>query len=333
MKRINTPRAANTYQGAAGGTGHWQDTDPLGGTQFDAQWCEAIQEAICETIEGLGVALAAPPDETGQLWGALEPRLVLSAKLDTDVVTNTYTRAVVGSTSSRASGANSFVGGSVLAVASGARSAVIGNGDGVASGINTGIAGGEGQIVNGDDSFAGGGQNNVVTGARSAMLAGKNARCVDDETIAWGDSDADPGAGTTNSGLTGKITATTGNVHFGGNLAVGGVVDTGVNVEFKIRGTDGGITIIKGSDRPYDSVSPSSIADAGTEAVFEVSNMSVQAASIILWSVANGANTGGIPVMGRAEPGAGTVTFIIYNAGTNAFNGTLVISYMVINPA
>ena len=78
MKRIDTGRAANAYGGPAGGTGHFQDTDPTGGTQFDAEWCEAVQEALAETIEGLGGVLAG--DETGQLWGLLGPRLTTAGQ-------------------------------------------------------------------------------------------------------------------------------------------------------------------------------------------------------------------------------------------------------------
>jgi hypothetical protein len=74
MKRIDTPRSASAYQGAAGsGTGHFQDTDVAGGTQFDAEWCEAIQESIAGTIEGLGGTLDGT--ESGQLAGILVPML------------------------------------------------------------------------------------------------------------------------------------------------------------------------------------------------------------------------------------------------------------------
>lgn len=63
-----------------------------------------------------------------------------------------------------------------------------------------------------------------------------------------------------------------------------------------------------------------------------LTNSTIAAADIILASVANGTNTQGRPVVGRVTAEAGSATIEIANLhASEALNGTLVISYAVIN--
>lgn len=126
-KRIDTAFAANTYQGAPGGSGHFQDTTPPTFTRFDAQWCEGIQENVYSIMEGLGGTLDGT--ESDQTWALLGPRVLgqFSHATDTNVVTTDSTRVVVASTNSRDQGDDSMVAACEGCTNSGARAALIGS--------------------------------------------------------------------------------------------------------------------------------------------------------------------------------------------------------------
>lgn len=341
MKRIDTPRAANVYQGAAGGSGHLQDTDVTGATQFDAEWCEGVQENICGIIEGLGGVLAG--DHTDQAWALLEPKLWLTGALDTGWVSNTHLRGVAASTTSRASGACSAVVASLNSTATGARSFVGGSGGGDATGDNTGILGGEGQLVDGDDSAAVAGANTVVTGDRAAIIGGKNCRIVEDDTVAFGDSGAPPGAGPTNNGITAKIQTVAGDI-VGTNLVAGDPNLVGVGgAQFTVRGSDGGITVVAGlvgSNLPYEIHDTGPVAiPAGAKMTVICLNSSAAAASIPLWSVKARNLTNPPPavandiIMGTATTNPGVnASFTIWNNSAGALACDIVISFVLINP-
>jgi hypothetical protein len=66
-----------------------------------------------------------------------------------------------------------------------------------------------------------------------------------------------------------------------------------------------------------------------------LTNSQIAAGDIVLVSVANGTNTQGTPIFSRATPAAGSVVIVIANRhGTSqALNGTLVISFMVVKAA
>lgn len=62
-----------------------------------------------------------------------------------------------------------------------------------------------------------------------------------------------------------------------------------------------------------------------------VTNTTVAAADIVLATLANGSNTQGVAVLGRVTPAAGSFTVSIENQhASQAFNGTFVISFLVI---
>lgn len=63
-----------------------------------------------------------------------------------------------------------------------------------------------------------------------------------------------------------------------------------------------------------------------------MTNTDIAAGDVVLASVALGDATTGVPVMGTVKPADGSATFIVHNkdTGSAAFNGTIVISYLVI---
>lgn len=62
-----------------------------------------------------------------------------------------------------------------------------------------------------------------------------------------------------------------------------------------------------------------------------ITNAKVSAADLVFASVANGTNTQGSPRIGRVQPGAGSLVVQVVNAHATAeaFNGTIVVSFMV----
>ena len=82
MRRILSDKATGTYQGAAyDGTGHFQDTDPLGGTQVTAQWLEDVQEEICNAIEAIGGVVGSGNDQLGTQLAALDAKIIKTPSL------------------------------------------------------------------------------------------------------------------------------------------------------------------------------------------------------------------------------------------------------------
>lgn len=64
-----------------------------------------------------------------------------------------------------------------------------------------------------------------------------------------------------------------------------------------------------------------------------LTNDKITADSLVFVSVADGTNTQGTPMVGQVNPGDGTVTIEVINkhATAEALNGTLEISFMVVN--
>jgi hypothetical protein len=63
-----------------------------------------------------------------------------------------------------------------------------------------------------------------------------------------------------------------------------------------------------------------------------LTNTKIAAADIVLASVANGTNTQGTPMVGAVTAAAGSVVILIINkhATAQAFNGTIVVSFVVV---
>lgn len=73
---------------------------------------------------------------------------------------------------------------------------------------------------------------------------------------------------------------------------------------------------------------------AGAAYTLTLTNNKIAATDLVFASVANGTNSAGIPVVGTVTPGSGSVVIKVENQhGTNAFNGTLKIAFLVIKSA
>ena len=165
MKRVDTATSVAAFGGYAAGPNpdqHFTDggAAPGDGTIPSAQWFEMVQEELAKAILDYdGVALSATDDTQLRTFLALRIKAIRGAVADTGVLTNTHLRAVIASTISRATGAESACIASDGALASGADSAVIASGAAQAAGAESMVA-------------AGGG---TASGARSAILASSGA--------------------------------------------------------------------------------------------------------------------------------------------------------------
>lgn len=65
-----------------------------------------------------------------------------------------------------------------------------------------------------------------------------------------------------------------------------------------------------------------------------LTNSKIKATSFVFVTVGNGSNTQGTPMLGIATPAAGSVVITVINkhASAQAFNGTLKIKVLVVNP-
>lgn len=73
---------------------------------------------------------------------------------------------------------------------------------------------------------------------------------------------------------------------------------------------------------------------AGAAYTLTLTNTLIAATSIVLASFQNGTNTQGTLVLGLVTPGAGSATIVVRNThATEALNGTIKISFLVLNPA
>ena len=120
----------------------------------------------------------------------------------------------------------------------------------------------------------------------------------------------------------------TGNTTIGSNLSVAtgktlSLLDTGT-----ATATAGAATLSKSTGKV---TSESITTAAGAAYTLTLTNTQIAAADIVMTNVANGTNSQGIPVIGLVTPGAGSCTIVVRNLhASQAFNGTVVISFMVV---
>jgi hypothetical protein len=115
----------------------------------------------------------------------------------------------------------------------------------------------------------------------------------------------------------------TGNLRVDGSMSASFANGTAAAGAVTVTGTDGKIT-----------TETLTTAQNGVYTL-TMTNTAIAAADIVLASVANGTNTQGSPVVTRVQPGAGSAVILVANlhASAQAFNGTLVISYLVMKAA
>lgn len=138
------------------------------------------------------------------------------------------------------------------------------------------------------------------------------------------------------------------NGNFTGDLAVGGALTLAGALA-----ANGDITLADGKQVNLDGGTASATAGAATlskqcgvitsEALttaaagaytLTLTNTLVAATSIVLVTFANGTNTQGTLELSRVTPGSGSVVILIRNShASEALNGTIKISFLVINPA
>ena len=117
------------------------------------------------------------------------------------------------------------------------------------------------------------------------------------------------------------------------------VFNRDVTVNGKIRQNVGTAVAASGAatlNRPAGKITSEALTTA-QNAIYTLTltNDQIAADSLVFVSVADGTNTQGTPMVGQVNPGAGSVAIEIINkhASAEALNGTLEISYFVVNPA
>lgn len=120
---------------------------------------------------------------------------------------------------------------------------------------------------------------------------------------------------------------------------MGKVFNRDVTVNGKIRQDLGAAAATSGAatlNKPSGKITSEALTTA-QNAIYTltITNDQIVAGSIVMVSVANGTNTQGTPMVGRVTPAAGSVAIQVINkhATSEALNGTLVVSFLVINPA
>lgn len=73
---------------------------------------------------------------------------------------------------------------------------------------------------------------------------------------------------------------------------------------------------------------------AGAVYTLTLTNSHIDSDSVVLPSVANGTSDEGSPAIGRVQVAAGSAIIVVHNLhATEALNGTIKVSFVVINPA
>ena len=119
------------------------------------------------------------------------------------------------------------------------------------------------------------------------------------------------------------------NMRITGNLTVDGAVGSTVETA---TATTGAATLAATSGK----ITTEALTTAQNGVyTLTLTNSEIAAGDIVLASVANGTNTQGSPVVTRIQPAAGSVTILVANlhASSQALNGTLVISFVVVKAA
>lgn len=128
--------------------------------------------------------------------------------------------------------------------------------------------------------------------------------------------------------FSGPITSTGG---FVGAISGGAVTATSLTLDTGTKtatATAGAATLSKMSGKITSEALTTAALAAYT---LTLTNTNIAAADLVFASVANGTNSQGIPLVGRITPGAGSCTILVENQhATLAFNGTIVISFMVV---
>lgn len=303
--------------------GHFQAVLPGQGTIVSRAWAETVQEELAQLVENAGVALSKATD-TQLVTVAGGAAAIKSHAADTGAVTNLHLRAVIASSTSQASGADSACVASVSCIASGTKAAAVGSsGCTVSAGIgaalgcedcliastNTGalacvdvdVEGAQGSAISSFDSFVG---NN------NCLMASRNTECVDAYCVVGGYSAVAIVKTGANQNVAWKLDSTTGEVTATGGLRI----TDGTNEAAETYLWTG-----------YAAILPANFGGC------VIANTSVAAGSIVIWSfVTTEANL----LQGRCTINGGVgITLYVYNVGGVNATNDIIFHYTVINPA
>lgn len=128
------------------------------------------------------------------------------------------------------------------------------------------------------------------------------------------------------AGFEGAVTgAVTGDVTADNATVTNLTIDTGTKTA---TATAGAATLSKTSGKVTSEALTTAAAAAYT---LTITNTTIAATDLVFASVANGTNSAGVPVISRVTPGSGSVVIVVQNEHASAaFNGTIVVSFMVV---
>ncbi len=232
MKRIasgSQVASAPTYAAGVGTPGHFADagsTPAAAPTELTPEWCEGVQEAVCQTIEGSGAALSSSSSQFAETMvgvhgikshatsaGPSTPNKRVVIASNAGVSAGAQSAAIAASGTSTAGGTNSLVAACTGALASGTQSAAVGCDSSTASGNVSAVVGCSDGTASADDSAVLGGLSCTVSGARSVALGG------DDNSVTGTDCAAIGGADNVVGGANSAAMASTGTTIAGGGRA------------------------------------------------------------------------------------------------------------------
>jgi hypothetical protein len=193
MKRIasgSQVASIPTFPADTGTPGYFADaatTPSATPTAITSKWVTSLQEAVCQTIEGAGVALSDTMSQFADVVKGVHA--VKAHATDTGVVSPPLARAVVAAVGSRATGVGSgcFAGGSGLA--SGQAAAVLGGETMNATGQNSACVGGGSHTASALDAVCVGGTSGLASAADAGTFAGDNPTASAAKAVAIGGHD------------------------------------------------------------------------------------------------------------------------------------------------
>lgn len=193
MKRIasgSQAASAPTFPADTGTPGHFLSpaTTPSGAaTQLTPKWCESVQEAICQTIEGSGAALSDTLSQFAEVVSGVHA--VESHATDTGSIDTSLTRALVACTQSRAAARGAACVATNASSATGTESAVVGGSNSSVSGNSAGAFAGYSHTVSAAYATCIGGYNNEASGVSAASVGGNDNTASGDSSAIVGGYD------------------------------------------------------------------------------------------------------------------------------------------------
>lgn len=193
MKRIASGTqvaSIPTFPADTGTPGYFADaatTPSATPTAITPKWVNAVQEAVCQTIEGAGVALSDTMSQFADVVKGVHG--IKAHATDTGVVSTPLSRAVVAVVGSRATGVGAGCFGGGYGLASGQAAAVVGGETMNATGQNSGCFGGGSHTASALGAVCVGGVSGSASAAEAGTFAGDNPTASATKAVAIGGHD------------------------------------------------------------------------------------------------------------------------------------------------